>query len=110
MMHPSSIQVCIPGFCMSEIAMSLNGHVFEQRQAEKLAISEIAMSGGNHKRRRVDIASPKNKSVPKLQAGCNKKRRHAEEKASTLRQQVARGPVSMESLRQIQDALYRQSR
>ena len=108
MMHPSSIQVCIPGFCMSEIAMSLNGHVFEQRQAEKLAIIEIAMSV--HKRSRVDIASPKNKSVPKLQAGCNKKRRHAEEKASTLRQQVARGPVSMESLRQIQDALYRQSR
>ena len=95
---------------MNEWMKYIYGHVFEQRQADKLAFSEIAMSGGNHKRRRVDIASPKNKSVPKLQAGCNKKRRHAEEKASTLRQQVARGPVSMESLRQIQDALYRQSR
>ena len=77
--------------------------VFERRQAEKLAMSEIAMSlnGDNHKRRRVDIASPKKVSVPK---------RHAEEKASKLRQDIARGPVSMESLRRIQDAMYRQSR
>ena len=76
MMHPSSIQVCIPGFCMSEIAMSLNGHVFEQRQAEKLAMSEIAMSGGNHKRRRVEIASQKKQISAEIAS-----RMQAEEKA-----------------------------